>query len=85
MRDMTLTPDDYFWLCKLKRSARSSKDRLFFKDAVTLMEFRRTTDNNEEDNCEFYNRQHLRAQAKHAKVPVIAFDAVHEGTPQEMA
>ena len=83
MRDMTLTSDDYFWLCKLKRSARSSKDRLFFKDAVTLMEFRRTTENNEEDNCEFYNRQHLRAQAKHAKVPVIAFDAVHEGTPQE--
>ena len=26
MRDMTLTSDDYFWLCKLKRSARSAKD-----------------------------------------------------------
>ena len=47
MRDMTLTSDDYLWLCKLKRSARSAKDRLFFKDAVTLMEFKRTTDNNE--------------------------------------
>ena len=39
MRDMTLTSDDYFWLCKLKRSARPATDQLFFKDAVRLMEF----------------------------------------------
>ena len=83
MRDITLTWDDSFWLCALKRSARSAKDRLFFKGAVTLMEFRRTTDNDDEDNREFYNRQHLRAHAKHANVPVIAIDAVHEGTPRE--
>lgn len=25
MQDMKLTPDDEFWLCKLKRSARSAK------------------------------------------------------------
>ena len=48
------------------------------------MELRRTTDNHEEEHCEFYNHQHLRAQAqKKAKDPAIAFDAVHEGTAQE--
>jgi Ni,Fe-hydrogenase III component G len=70
-------------LCKLKRSARSAADKLFFKDAPILMEFRRTTEANEEDNCEHYNRKHLRALAMETKVPVIAFDAVHEGTTQE--
>ena len=45
--------DDYFLLCKLKRSARSFKDRLFSRDAITLMEFRRTTDNNEETTVNF--------------------------------
>lgn len=83
MRDMTLTSDDYFWLCKLKRSYRSTKERLFFKDAVRLMEFRRTTEKNEDDNCESYNRKHLRAHAAEHKVPVVAFDAVHEGTSHE--
>ena len=83
MRDMTLTSDDYFWLCKLKRSHRTAKERLFFKDAVKLMEFRRSTETNEEDNCEWYNRKHLRAHATESKVPVVAWDAVHEGTSHE--
>ena len=39
LRDMTLTHEDYFWLCKLKRSARSASETLFFKDAPILMEF----------------------------------------------
>ena len=47
------------------------------------MEFRRTMENNEEDNCELHNRPHLRAHVKQAEVPVIAFDAVHEGTTEE--
>ena len=47
------------------------------------MNIRHTTENNEKDNCEFYNRQHCRAHAKQEEVPVIAFDAVHEGTAQE--
>ena len=81
--DMTTTHEDYFWLCKLKRSARSAKDRLFFKDAPVLMEFRRTTESNEEDNYEYYNRKRLRAHAEETKHPVIAFDALHEGATQE--
>ena len=46
------------------------------------MEFRRTTEQNEEDNCEHYNRQRVRAYAKEERLPVIAFDAVHEGISQ---
>ena len=42
------------------------------------MEFRRTTDDNPEDNCEFYNQQKLRSFAKEHKTPVIAFEAFHE-------
>ena len=83
LRDMTLTHADYFWLCKLKRSARSTQDRLFFQDAPVLMEFRRTTEANEEENCEHYNRQRVRALAKETGVPVIAFDATHEGTTHD--
>ena len=37
---------------------------------------------NEEDNCDFYNRQRCRALAKEAQVPVIAFDALHDGNSQ---
>ena len=84
MRDMTLTSDDYFWLCMLMRSKRSAKDRLFFKDAPVLMEFWRTTELNNEESCEHYSRRRLRALAKETKVPVIAFDAIHEGTPQDI-
>ena len=84
LRDnMTITREDYFWLCKLKRSARSAKDRLFFKAAAVLMEFRRMTEPNEEENCEYYNRKRLRAHAEEAKIPVIAFNAIHAGATQE--
>ncbi len=83
LRDMTLTHEDCFGLCKLKRSACSAKDRMFFQDAPVLMEFRRTTEANEEDNCDHYNRQRLRVLAKETKVPVIAFDAPHEVATQD--
>ena len=82
LRDMTLTHEDYFWLCKLKRSARSAKDRLFFADAPVLMEFRRTTEANEEDNCDAHNRKHVRKLAADTNVPVVAFDATHAGIAQ---
>ena len=49
------------------------------------MEFRCTTEANEEDNYEYYNRQRLRVMAKTRGVPVIAFDAVHDGKPQQDA
>ena len=47
------------------------------------MDFRRSTDDNPEDNCEYYNRQQLRTFAKERKLPVIAFDALHEGTSHD--
>ena len=78
LRDMTLTHEDYFWLCRLKRSARSATDRMFFVDAPVLMEFRRNTAASEEKNCDVYNHARVRAFAKENQVPVVAFDAVHE-------
>ena len=83
LRDMTLTHEDYFWLCRLKRSARSASDRMFFADAPVLMEFRRSTAASEEKNCEVHNHARVRAFAKERQVPVIAFDAVHEGVTHE--
>ena len=46
------------------------------------MDFRRITETNPEDNCDFYNQQRLRCAAKETKRPVIAFDAVHENCTQ---
>ena len=85
LRNASLTHEDYFWLCRLKRCHASASRRAFFADAPVLMEFRRTTEANEEDNCEYYNRQRLRVMAKTRGVPVIAFDAVHDGKPQQDA
>ena len=79
LRDMTITHEDYFWLCRLKRSARSATDRMFFADAPVLMEFRKTTATSEEKSCDHHNHARVRAFAKETQVPVIAFDAVHEG------
>ena len=50
-----------------------------FRASPVLMEFRKSTENNEEDNCEHYNRQRVRVLAQETKVPVIAFDALHIG------
>ena len=83
LRNMDLTHDDYFWLCGLKRSTMSLEQRVAFKNKPVLMEFRRTTESNEEDNCEHFNRQKVRMLAKDTSVPVIAFDAVHDGIPQD--
>ena len=43
------------------------------------MDYRRSTAQNPEDNCEYYNRMLCRSLAQERKQPVVAFDAVHEG------
>ena len=47
------------------------------------MDFRRSTESNPDDNCEYYNKHRLRAFAKENKIPVIAFDATHENISQK--
>ena len=81
LRNAALTHDDYFWLCRLKRCHASASRRASFANAPVLMEFRRTTEQNEEHNCEHYNRQRLRVMANTSGVPVFAFDALHDGKP----
>ena len=46
------------------------------------MDYRRSTAQNPEDNCEYYNRMLCRSLAQERKQPVVAFDAVHEGVNQ---
>lgn len=58
-------------------------ERKFFADAPLLMDFRRSTEDNPADNCEYYNRQQLRTFVKEHKIPVIAFDAQHEGVSHD--
>ena len=82
VRDLTLTAGDYFWLCNLKRSKRTLQEREAFKAAPILMDFRRATAGNPEDNCEYYNRMLNRALAREQKQPVIGFSAVHAGINQ---
>ena len=47
------------------------------------MDFRKTTEDNPEDNCEFYNKAYLRQMVREKKVPLIRIEAVHEGTPED--
>ena len=47
------------------------------------MDFRRLTESNPEENCEYHNKQRLRAFAKESKRQVVAFDAVHENISHE--
>lgn len=43
------------------------------------MDFRRTTDSNPENNCEYHNKMMMRAQARENKLPAIRFDAIRTG------
>ena len=54
-----------------------------FEDAPVLMDFRRETNANPENNCVYYNRMQVRSLAKSNKRPVIAVDAQHSGISQE--
>ena len=63
LRDLEWTCEDYYWLCKRKRSQLSYTERASFADAPVIMDFRRTTEDNPEENCECYNKAYLRAMA----------------------
>ena len=79
VRDAKITQEDYFWLCERKRAKLSFMERSRFDNAPVLMDFRRTTESNVEDNCEFHNAKHLRYHAKKNKVAVVRFKALHDG------
>ena len=79
VRDGKRTQEDYFWLCERKRAKLSFAERSEFDNAPVLKDFRRTTESNVEDNCDFYNAQHLRYHAKKKHVPVVRFKALHDG------
>ena len=81
-RDLRWTIEDYYWLCKRKRSAVSLGERLRFRDAPVLMDFRRASTTNPEQNCEFYNRMKLRALAQEKGTSVARFAALHTGIRQ---
>ena len=83
MRDLEWTPKDYYWLCRRKRGQLSLAERRRFADAPVIMDFRRATDENPEDNCDCYNKMHLRAMAHKEKLPVIRITAEHIGCTEE--
>ena len=55
LRDLDWTCEDYYWLCRRKRSQLSFAERARFADAPVIMDFRRTTEDNPEENCQCYN------------------------------
>ena len=83
VRDADISLEDYYWLCDRKRSKLSLAERSEFNSAPVIMDFRRSTEANVEDNCEFYNAKHLRYHAKKEGVPVVRFDSVHEGIEEK--
>jgi len=85
VRDLTLTPADYFELCKRKRAFLSLRERQAFDQAPVMMDFRKDTASTADGNCELYNRRQVRALARRQRVPVIAWDASHEGVRHEDA
>ena len=83
LRDLNWTLEDYFWLCTRKRSQLRLQEQSRFNDAVIIMDFRRATHDNPEENCEAYNRSLLRQMAVKTNVPVIRFDAWHDGVTEQ--
>ena len=75
--------EDYFWLCQRKKSKLSLSERARFQSAPLLMDFRKSTDTNLEDNCDFFTRMRLRSHARELKVPILSIAAVHENTGPE--
>ena len=82
LRDLRWTVEDYFWLCKRKRSQLSLAEREEFAGAPVIMDFRRATDTNPEDNCEFYNQAYLRQLVRQRKSYIVRIDAEHVGVDQ---
>ena len=82
LRDLEWTAEDYFWLCKRKASQLALPDRKKFAGAPVLMDFRRATHDNPDENCEAYNRKFLRTMARHDRVPVVRFAARYDGVSE---
>ena len=82
LRDLEWTVEDYYWLCKRKRGYLSLREREAFADAPVIMDFRKQTEDNPEDNCDFYNKAYLRQMAHAKKIPIVRIDAQHEGIDQ---
>ena len=83
LRDLEWTTADYYWLCKRKRSQLSYAERALFQDAPVIMDFRKATDDNPEENCEFYNKSFLRGMARRDGVPIVRIAAQHDGIAQD--
>ena len=82
LRESDITVQEYMELCRRKHAYLKLSEKQFFMDAPVLMDFRRITDANPEANCNYFNQQKLRAHAPEKKLPVVAFDALHEGCTQ---
>ena len=76
LRDLEWTPEDYYWLCERKRSKLTLQQRQEFANAPVLMDFRKTTDTNPEDNCEFFNKAHLRQMVRQKKSSTRQYHSV---------
>ena len=83
LRDLEISKEDYYKLCKRKKSDLSFAERKKFEDAPVLMDFRRETAKNPENNCMYHNRMQVRSLSKMNKRPVISIEAQHEGICQE--
>ena len=83
LRDLEISIEDYYKLCKRKKSNLSFAERKKFEDAPVLMDFRRETATNPENNCTYHNRMQVRSLSKMNKRPVISIEAQHEGICQE--
>ena len=79
LRDLEWTLEDYYWLCRRKLSMLSLTERRRFHNAPVIMDYRRETKNNPENNATHYNRMKLRRHALKVKMPVARFEAHHEG------
>ena len=53
-----------------------------FRDAPVLMDFRKESTKNPENNCTYYNRMQLRKLAADKRAPVMKIVAQHEGVDQ---
>ena len=83
LRDLNWSLEDYYWLCSRKKSKLTFAERARFQEAPVIMDFRRSTESNPENNCEFFNSIRLRAFAHETKTKVTRFNSIHVGVSQE--
>ena len=63
LRDLEISLEDYYKLCKRNKSNLPFAERKKFEDAPVLMDSRRETDTNPENNCTYHNRMQVRSLA----------------------